>query len=66
MRCKNGILQGYDLIWKGIEITTEAQREQRYDEIVKNAKEKGLAEDVKFYLEFLNMVVHLMEDLHLV
>ena len=52
MRDENGILQGYDLIWKGIEITTGAQREHRYEEIVKNAKEKGLDEDVKFYLEF--------------
>ena len=52
MRDENGILQGYDLIWRGVEITTGAQREHRYDEIVKNAKEKGLAEDVKFYLEF--------------
>lgn len=52
MRDENGILQGYDLIWKGVEITTGAQREHRYEEIVKNAKEKGLGEDVKFYLEF--------------
>ena len=52
MRDKDGILQGYDLIWNGIEITTGAQREHRYEEIVKNAKEKGLADDVKFYLEF--------------
>ncbi len=52
MRDKNGILQGYDLIWKGVEITTGAQREHRYEEIVKNANEKGLGEDVKFYLEF--------------
>jgi len=52
MRDNNGILQGYDLIWKGIEITTGAQREHRYEEIVKNAKEKGLENDVKFYLEF--------------
>lgn len=52
MRDENGILQGYDLIWRGIEITTGAQREHRYEEIVKNAKEKGLDEDVKFYLEF--------------
>ncbi len=49
---KNGILQGYDLIWKGIEITSGAQREHRYEEIKKNAEEKGLGEDVKFYLEF--------------
>ena len=52
MRDENGELQGYDLIWRGTEITTGAQREHRYEEIVKNAKEKGLGEDVKFYLEF--------------
>lgn len=49
---KDGVLQGYDLIWKGIEITSGAQREHRFDEIKKNAEEKGLGEDVKFYLEF--------------
>ena len=52
MRDENGILQGYDLIWRGVEITTGAQREHRYEELVKNANEKGLGEDVKFYLEF--------------
>ena len=52
MRDENGILQGYDLIWRGVEITTGAQREHRYKEICKNAKEKGLGEDVKFYLDF--------------
>ena len=52
MRDSKGILQGYDLIWNGIEITTGAQREHRYNEIVKNAKEKGLGKDVEFYLEF--------------
>ncbi len=52
MRDENGILQGYDLIWRGVEITTGAQREHRYEEIVKNAREKGLGEDVKFYLDF--------------
>ena len=52
MRDENGILQGYDLIWRGVEITTGAEREHRYEEIVKNAKEKGLGEDVAFYLDF--------------
>lgn len=52
MRNEEGILQGYDLIWRGVEITTGAQREHRYEELVKNAREKGLGEDVKFYLEF--------------
>ena len=49
---KNGVLQGYDLIWKGIEITTGAQREHRYEELKKSAQEKGLAKDVEFYLQF--------------
>ena len=48
----NDIPQGYDLIWKGTEITTGAQREHRYDVLCKQAKEKGLGEDVKFYLDF--------------
>ncbi len=52
MRDDKGILQGYDLIWRGVEITTGAQREHRYEEIVKSAKEKGLGKDVEFYLEF--------------
>ena len=52
MRDEEGKLQGYDLIWRGVEITTGAQREHRYDHICKVAKEKGLGEDVKFYLEF--------------
>ena len=52
MRDENGILQGYDLIWRGVEITTGAQREHRYEHIVKNATEKGLKDDVKFYLDF--------------
>ena len=52
MRDENGKLQGYDLIWRGTEITSGAQREHRYEELAKNAKEKGLGEDVKFYLQF--------------
>ena len=52
MRDENGILQGYDLIWRGVEITTGAQREHRYEHICKNAAEKGLKDDVKFYLDF--------------
>ena len=49
---KDGVPQGYDLIWKGCEITTGAQREHRYDVLKRQAEEKGLSEDVKFYLEF--------------
>ena len=52
MRDENGVPQGYDLIWRGVEITTGAQREHRYDILKAQAQEKGLEEDVKFYLEF--------------
>jgi aspartyl-tRNA synthetase len=52
MRDENGVLQGYDLIWRGTEITSGSQREHRYEYLVKNAEEKGLKDDVKFYLEF--------------
>ena len=49
---ENDVPQGYDLIWRGTEITTGAQREHRYDVLCRQAEEKGLGEDVKFYLEF--------------
>ena len=52
MRDENGVPQGYDLIWRGVEITTGAQREHRYDVLKAQAEEKGLAADVEFYLQF--------------
>ena len=52
MRDENGVPQGYDLIWRGVEITTGAQREHRYDVLCAQAKEKGLDKDVEFYTEF--------------
>lgn len=48
----NGVPIGADLIWKGCETTTLALREHRYEVLYEQAKEKGLGEDVKFYLEF--------------
>ncbi len=52
MRDEHGVPCGYDLIWKGCEITTGAQREHRYDILKKQAEEKGLSKDVEFYLNF--------------
>ena len=49
---ENDIPQGYDLIWRGTEITTGAQREHRYDVLKKQCDEKGLTKDVEFYLQF--------------
>lgn len=36
------LTHSFDLLWKGIEITTGAQREHRYDVLVKQAEEKGM------------------------
>lgn len=49
---KNDVPEGFDLIWKGTEITTGAQREHRYDILKSQAEEKGLGKDIEFYLEF--------------
>ena len=49
---KNDIPEGYDLIYRGVEITTGAQREHRYEVLKKQAEEKGLDKDIEFYLEF--------------
>lgn len=49
---KEDIPQGYDLIWKGTEITTGAQREHRYEVLKSQADEKGLGKDVEFYMQF--------------
>ena len=43
---------GFDLLWRGLEITTGAQREHRYDVLVRQAAEKGLStEPMRDYLE---------------
>ena len=52
MRDEHGVPMGYDLIWRGCEITTGAVREHRFDVLKKQAEEKGLAKDVEFYLQF--------------
>lgn len=47
------LTKGFDLLWNGVEITTGAQREHRYDVLVKQAQERGMElESLKFYLNF--------------
>jgi len=42
----------FDLLWKGIEVTTGAQREHRYDVVLAQAAEKGLSpEPMASYLD---------------
>ena len=48
-----GTTKSFDLIWKGIEITTGAQREHRYEILRNQAIEKGIdLESIQFYLDF--------------
>ncbi|MEK7093982.1 MAG: aspartate--tRNA(Asn) ligase [Patescibacteria group bacterium] len=47
------LTKSFDLLWNGLEITTGAQREHRYDVLVSQAKEKGMSiESIQFYLNF--------------
>ncbi|MDZ8200165.1 aspartate--tRNA(Asn) ligase [Microbacterium sp. SSW1-59] len=50
---QTGLTKSYDLLYKGVEITTGAQREHRVDVLIEQAKEKGLEpEHLDFYLDF--------------
>ncbi len=47
------LTKSFDLLWKGLEVTTGAQREHRYDQLLKQATEKGVSkESIMFYLDF--------------
>ena len=47
------LTKSFDLLWNGLEITTGAQREHRYEILSKQVKEKGLKlETLKHYLNF--------------
>ena len=47
------VTNSYDLIWRGTEITTGAQREHRVEILEAQAREKGLdPEELSFYLDF--------------
>lgn len=47
------LTKSFDLLWNGLEITTGAQREHRYDILISQAKEKGMKLDsLQFYFNF--------------
>jgi aspartyl-tRNA synthetase len=55
MRCENdpSTTKSFDLLWKGLEVTTGAQREHRLDVLERQAIEKGLSlNGIRFYLDF--------------
>ena len=45
--------RSFDLIWRGLEVTTGAQREHRYEVLVSQAEERKLSFDpLRYYLDF--------------
>jgi nondiscriminating aspartyl-tRNA synthetase len=47
------VTKSFDLLWKGLEMTTGAQREHRYDVLCQQAQEKGMSLDsLEHYLNF--------------
>jgi nondiscriminating aspartyl-tRNA synthetase len=48
-----GLTRSFDLLWRGIEITTGAQREHRYATLLEQAREKRVeTEPIQYYLDF--------------
>lgn len=49
----NTLTKGFDLLYKGLEITTGAQREHRYDVLVEQARQRGMdIEQLQHYFNF--------------
>jgi nondiscriminating aspartyl-tRNA synthetase len=48
-----GLTRSFDLLWRGIEITTGAQREHSYATLLQQAREKRVEiEPIQYYLDF--------------
>ena len=47
------LTKSFDLLWRGIELTTGAQREHRYEQLLAQAKDKGVdVASIQYYLDF--------------
>jgi nondiscriminating aspartyl-tRNA synthetase len=47
------LTRSFDLLWRGIELTTGAQREHRYEQLLEQAKDKGVETGpIQYYLDF--------------
>ena len=45
--------RGFDLLWRGLEVTTGAQREHRYDHLVEQASRRGISlPAIQIYLDY--------------
>ena len=49
----HGLTKSFDLLWRGIELTTGAQREHRHGRLLEQAREKGVDPGpISYYLDF--------------
>jgi nondiscriminating aspartyl-tRNA synthetase len=47
------LTKSFDLLWRGIELTTGAQREHRYERLLEQARDKKVdVEPIQYYLDF--------------
>jgi aspartyl-tRNA synthetase len=47
------LTKSFDLLWRGIELTTGAQREHRYEKLIAQAEDRGVeTESIQYYLDF--------------
>ena len=47
------LTKSFDLLWRGIELTTGAQREHRHDRLIAQADDRGIeTEPISYYLDF--------------
>jgi aspartyl-tRNA synthetase len=47
------LTKSFDLLWRGIELTTGAQREHRYEQLLAQAQDKGVdTASIQYYLDF--------------
>ncbi len=47
------LTKSFDLLWRGIELTTGAQREHRYEQLIAQAEDKGVdTGPIQYYLDF--------------
>jgi aspartyl-tRNA synthetase len=47
------LTRSFDLLWRGIELTTGAQREHRYEQLLEQARDKNVETDsIQYYLDF--------------
>jgi nondiscriminating aspartyl-tRNA synthetase len=47
------LTKSFDLLWRGVELTTGAQREHRYEQLLAQARDKGVdVGPIQYYLDF--------------